>query len=633
MARRSGVDIETSVYEKFKGADFSTDPSLIKPYRSPMCTNMISDEGGMPVKRTGWRTLFSTGAEIHGLWYLAHEGSVHFIAHSGAKLLRWDDDGLGETGEPTELMSGLSNVSGAQSAAAALGGKLWILTGAEYIVYDGATAARVADSAYAYAPTTVISRDPTNGGGESFEDLNLVSRYRVNSFLADGTSTVYHLDADELDAEGAVFVTVDGEEKTEGSDFTVDRTSGTVTFTSAPPAPAAGSADTVTIKFPKTITGEDAKIEKCSIITTYGVGGKNRVCMSGNPDFPNRDWMSGFDEPAYMPDLGYSTIGIEGVAVKGYCRVGEYQAIVKENNGQDSTIFMRSGTLDSEGNAVFSVFPSIAGVGAVSGRSFASLGDEPLFLASTGIHTITNSSLSSDRIAQNRSSYINAKLCIEPGLDRACAVQYRGLYLLAVNSHVYVLDGKQNKSYRSDALNDYVYEGFYWENVPAHCWMNHISDDGEALYFGTLDGRICRFNTDKADMSRYSDDGEAIRAVWATKADDDGDVTLLKTMIKKGNSVTIKPFSRSSAQICFRTESDVVDWQAAYDTMDIFDWEDIDFSRFSFNANDAPQEIMFNTKVKKYKRLQILIRNEAVNEGFGVYNITKHFVYGNYAKR
>lgn len=110
-------------------------------------------------------------------------------------------------------------------------------------------------------------------------------------------------------------------------------------------------------------------------------------------------------------------------------------------------------------------------------------------------------------------------------------------------------------------------------------------------------------------------------------------MTLLKTMIKKGNSVTIKPYARSSAQICFRTDQDAVEWEAARDTLDIFDWEDIDFSRFTFNANDAPREILFNTKVKKYKRLQILIKNSQVNEGFGLFSITKHYVVGNFAKR
>ena len=100
-----------------------------------------------------------------------------------------------------------------------------------------------------------------------------------------------------------------------------------------------------------------------------------------------------------------------------------------------------------------------------------------------------------------------------------------------------------------------------------------------------------------------------------------------------GNAVTIKPYTRSSAQILFRTDRDAVGWQAAAGgTMDIFDWEDIDFSRFTFNANDTPQEIPIRRKVKNYKRLQILVKNDVLDECFGVFGITKHFVVGNLSK-
>ena len=67
--------------------------------------------------------------------------------------------------------------------------------------------------------------------------------------------------------------------------------------------------------------------------------------------------------------------------------------------------------------------------------------------------------------------------------------------------------------------------------------------------------------------------------------------------------------------------------------MDIFEWSDIDFSRFTFNSNDSPQIIPFNTRVKKYVTLQIVVKNEAVNEGFGVFGIIKRFSRGNYVKR
>ena len=621
------------------------------------------------------------------------------MAHAGTKLYGWDET----EAEPAELLTGLTD---ARSAGAAFGGKLWILTGGEFLVYDGTDAARV--KADAYVPTTVIARDPELGGGTAYEALNLLSPFRKNSFQTDGSDDAFLLDGDrldtrftagasglsngttyyladgsdyylftasgdyaegtgivydfesmtafcgetdetltkagsssgtdvttvaDLDADCAVTAEVWGEEKTEGTDFTVARAEGIVTFGTPPAAPVAGSEDGCVITFPKTIAGYADKIEKCRIVTSYGVGSSDRLVFSGNPDFPNQDWTSGLLDPTYVPDLSYATVGLEGVAIMGYCRIGAYLAIVKEDNGQDSTVFLRSATTDEDGQAVFPVRQAIAGVGAVSMGSFAALLDEQLFLSGTGIYSVTTNSLTSERLTQNRSFYLNNLLTREESLEEAVAVPFGGMYMLFVNDHVYLLDGRQQKSYRSESLGDFVYEGYYWDNVPARCVTVWRDGAEEHLYFGTEDGGICRFNTDIVGVTKYSDDGEAIAAVWATKADDDGDVSILKTMLKEGGGVTIKPYSRSSAKVCFRTNNDAADWQAAYDTMDVFDWSDIDFGRFTFNANDAPQEILFHRKVENYKRLQILIRNDAVDEGFGVFNITKHFVYGNFAKR
>ena len=198
----------------------------------------------------------------------------------------------------------------------------------------------------------------------------------------------------------------------------------------------------------------------------------------------------------------------------------------------------------------------------------------------------------------------------------------------------------QAKSYPSKQNTEFLYECFYWENVPARCVLRTMEDGEETLFFGTEDGCICRFNTDVETLSRFSDGGDrnlaggqAITAVWSTRSDDDGDPMVLKTLLKKGNAVTMKPFNRSSGRILFRTDKDAVAWDVNFETLDILDWEDIDFSRFTFNSNDAPMEIPFNRKVKNYKRLQIMIKNDTVNEGFGVYGIVKHYVTGNFAKR
>lgn len=613
--------IKTTTYGDFKGVDFSTDAALVDTYRSPYSINMMADAGGMPEKRPGWRVVQNLDAPIHGIWFLQKDGLTWFVAHGGDKLYTWQE---GE--EAVVQMEGLYNGDG-NSAGAVMGGTLYIATGGDFVSFDGGSAKQVEG----YVPTTVIARAPT-GGGTMFESINLLTGRQKNEFIPDGSSKVYQLSADDL-AEDPVEVTVRGVTMTEGTDFTVDRSTGKVTFTEAPAAPVAGQEGEVIVTFTKVVKGYASRITRCTILTTYGVGTNDRMIFAGNPDYPNLDWISGVNDPTYIPDLSYSVVGGEQTAIMGYRRIGQYLAIIKEDNGQESTVFMRSAATTATGGVVFPLQQSIAGVGAVAKGGFGNILDDQLFLSRNGVFAITSNVITAEKIVQNRSFYVDRLLTKEANLQKAVSESWNGMYIVAINGHAYLLDGRQNKSYKPRSQGDFVYECYYWTNFPARCMRNVKEGATETLLFGTEDGKVCRLNTDMDTMERYSDNGQPITAVWATKADDDGDVTILKTMIKKGNSVTIKPYARSSAKICFRTNNDAADWQAAFGTMDIFDWEDIDFSRFTFHANDAPQEILFNTKVKKYKRLQILIKNDALNEGLGIYAIVKHFVLGNFAKR
>lgn len=614
------VERKTTVYNKFRGVDYSVDSSLVAEYRSPYAPNLVSDIGGLPEKRLGWRSLHTLDGRVNGLFHCVIEETEHRLAHVGTNIYRWDETAA-------ELI--FEGVKDGRSTSFFMGGKLYLLTGAEYLVFDGTEVKDVCEAAY--VPLVMISKNPDGSGGARIDDVNLLTRKQAEGFYGNNTDKVFHLSQSPVESVDKVEVMNAEGEYEETADFTADLTAGTVTFT-AVKTPVLTGEDNVKITYTRKAEENDPaeNIKKCTIAATFGYSGNNYVFVSGNPEEQAKDWRSGAGDPTYFPDLGYSVIGSEESAVMGYQKLGKYLIIVKEENKQDTTIYQRWASV-TEDSVEFYMEPGIAGVGAVSKNCFFTLMDEPLFLSRRGIMAIYSTNILSERTVKNRSHFIDAALTKEENLAEAAATVWNGLYLLSAGENCYVLDSK-NKSLRSNRTEDsseYVYEAYHWLNIPARVWL----ELGGELFFGTEEGRICKFNTDYGDsMTRFNDDGEPIQCCWATKNDDDGASYLLKSMQKKGCTVTIKPFYRSSAEIYISKDGDVEEFVRRHN-MDLLNWWDIDFERFSFMTNDSPQDVYLKKKVKKYKRLQIFVYNKGLNEGFGIFQIAKTFRVGNYAKK
>ncbi|MEG1973215.1 MAG: hypothetical protein RR315_08630, partial [Oscillospiraceae bacterium] len=223
----------TEKYMVFKGADFSTDPSRVDSSRSPMPLNLIPDEGGSPQKRPGTRTIKTFDGKINGLFSFFSDSGEKLICHAGTKIYAWDFSAAA----PTLLKSGIAD---ARSVGFNMAGKLWLLTGSEYLYFDGVKIEPV--SAIATPAETSIGRTPT-GGGTRLYPVNLLTPRRINGFLADGTSTAYQLDGAPIDSVEKI--TVNG--AVVGSSlYSVDLTLGKVNFNSASTVPkATGGEDNV----------------------------------------------------------------------------------------------------------------------------------------------------------------------------------------------------------------------------------------------------------------------------------------------------------------------------------------------------------------------------------------------------
>lgn len=409
--------------------------------------------------------------------------------------------------------------------------------------------------------------------------------------------------------------------------YTAYPAEGKVVFNRAPAAPEEGQADNVFITCTHTTQGSYERVAKCKTAIAWGVGGaSDRLVASGNPDYPNQIFVSDFQRGNYFPDLNYAAVGTKESRVRGFMRRGEYLAICKETCGAESTLYLRSGELDENGNALFRDFPAISGVGAVSDFGTGHIGTDTLLLTDRGVMALTTDSLTEEKNMQNRSFRIDPRLLRENLQEAVCASANDCFYIF-VGGKVYGLDGRQSKSYPGGSTllgTNFLYECFYWDNIPARC----VCADGDTIWFGTEEGKICRFNDDCTGAEQYNDDGAAICAVWATRADDDGDPARWKSLLRHGNSVTLKDYTHTGAKLFIRTERDCVPLLLKTARCDRFAWDSIDFCHFSFLANDAPRDVAWRPYLRPYRRLQIIVKNDAVDEGFGVLGIVKHYVLG-----
>jgi len=609
----------TSIYDKLKGIDFSKDASLVDRSRSPYCVNMMPDESKSPVKRPGWQTVYNLEGAVHNIWFCIIDGKKYMLCHSGDKIYL-----LGE--KTMVLKSGVADSKGCGFYAInGDKGGFYILTGREYLMFDGECIKNVADDAY--IPLVAIAKSPS-GAGESYEDINLISNGRREAFTGTESDLVFQLLCDNIQAVTKVEIKGEDGSLTQleaGTDYTADTVLGKITFVKAHKTPLEGE-DNIFITYTKEIEGYREKIERCTFSAQYGMGGENRVFLSGNPNCRERDFWSEIYNPSYFSDLNYAIVGSGQTAVMGYLKLGEYLGIVKEGNGQDTSLFLRQ-VHNSDGQALFTVKAGISGVGAVSKNCFAVLGDEPLFLSDRGIYAVASSVVTSEKVLANRSYQIDARLTKEENLHNAVACVWKNFYILSVNGNCYLMDSRQIVSAGDGEKNSH-YECYFWDNVAANCF----AVDREKLWFGTAEGKVCCFKDESYGMKCYSDDGMAIHALWQTAVEDDGYIERFKTLKRRGCVVVLKPYSISSCSIYLAVDGKhrKLIKEATMDISSFF--SEIDFNRFTFDGREGPREIYFNRRQRRYKRLQLVFENDKADEGFGIYKIIKIYSVDNYSK-
>lgn len=500
--------------------------------------------------------------------------------------------------------------------------KIVIADGKKLLIFNGTNV--VTAESIAYIPKLTISKDPS-GGGTEYEALNLLQPGFTELFTGTADATQYHLSFGGLDDTPIKVEVLDNNgtwvEKTLTTDYSVDKTTGIVTFVTAPGVSPITGEDNVKITAYRTVDGYADRINKCKIGIQYGVNGAlDRLFLSGNPDYINYDWYSGQFEPTYFPDTGYSKLGSGRSKVIGYSIINSYLAAHKDEMETQQTIILRNGSL-VDNKASFRIVNTLQGAGAIAPYSFAYLANEPLFLTRLGIYAVTAQDVTGERYAQNRSFFLNGKMLEEENLEDAYACVFEDMYWLNINDKLYILDGLQPMATdKSMPYSNRQYAAFYRTNVDANCmWVNE-----NRFYFGTSDGKLCRFYNSKGTPASFNDDGEPIVAQWETP-DLDGKLfyknktfKYMSARLQSAVATSLKLYAMKHGIWSFLKEDGS---SARY-----FAFSKIIFSKFTFSTDTTQRLISTKLRIKKVDSARFRLVNDEVNEPFGLDNLAFEYV-------
>lgn len=640
--KREVIQIST-----FKGADLTSDETSMDIGRSPSCPNMIRSSPGKVRKRMGYHLEGTYDGRINGyatngewqiihagtkLYYINADGSTGIFAENRQAAIEAHRQGVPvtDTGVADTKSVFVSAPGNGKTERVFFDGvhmrklvKSQNVTTLEYIYY----APKISEAEGVYIPKVMIGKNPDGTGGEYYEEVNCLTDKWKESFCvtsATASQRTFKLTFDALTSTPvtAEIMNTDGvtwTDKSENTDFTVDRTHGTITFNVAPGASPSEGTDNVVITAARDHSEQRARIEHCTIARTYGDTAKGtRLFCTGNPDYPNRDFWSAVNDHTYFPDTNFSTLGLASSRIIGYSEVGGLLAAHKDE--KEGTIYVRTTVTDEDGIQQFKVSSVISGEGAIAPYSFARITNEPLFLTRRGIYAITTADLTQDKYTQSRSFFLEGALLKEADLEEAYACVFRDYYVLAVNDRLYILDGATKEYVKNEPYSSYQYEGFYFTDIHARTlWVRD-----NVLYFGDSDGHIFAFYTDDEALSSYSDNGSAIHAHWQTPALT-GSAFYMNKHFKRC-AIQTMPYAATGVLAYARKQGI---WSLMYSSPDkyrYFTFNGLDFSRFSFSSDMTARAVVNKIAIKKVDDAAFRFENNENVTPFSIINIALEYV-------
>ncbi len=478
----------TRIYSGFRGVDFRGEEVSLR--RSPDSLNMWKNykETDSIRTRPGMRLHTKLKAPVYGVFF--YNGAM--LVHSGTKLYSVKE------GTTEEIFD---NANERYSDSFVYEGVWYFKDGVNYLQYDG----KIIRPVEGYVPTTSIGRKPS-GGGTLYEDVNMLTGRRINTFLADGVSTDYYLDARNIDASFDPIVKVNN---VEVQGFFVDIEAGKISFLEPPEAPETDGQDNVSVEFQKTDPKYRERILGCTLLQVFD----NRVFFSGNDAFPNVVWHCSLNDPTYCSDLDYYQEGMDSARITGMVAGNNALWVFREPSDANTTIFYHTPTLDADYGKIYPSCHSSITIGC-TGKA-VNFNDDIVFFSERGMEGISGD-ITTEQVAGHRSTLIDRKLTAEAGYSDMVLAEWEGYLLVFIGRKVYLADSRS--AFTNG--NHVEYEWFYWE-MEREVFCACVYEGG--LYLGTEDGV---YTLDDFDAS--------MECHWVTPKDKFEYPNMLKTTNKRG---------------------------------------------------------------------------------------------------
>lgn len=480
------------IYSNFRGVDFRGEE--INLVRSPDSVNVWKDykETDSIRTRPDIELVSDFDNVVYGVFFFKIGDAEVMIVHSGNELYKVHEN-------VKEAI--FSDANNAKSSAFVYNGIWYFKDGKNYLQYDGMTIKEVEG----YTPTTSIGRKPA-GGGSIHEDVNLLTGKRINTFLADGESTSFALDAQNIDTDFVPIVKVND---VVVNNYAVDYTGGKINFTTAPEKPLTDGQDNVSVEFKKVIAGYSDKIKKCTLLQVFD----NRVFFSGNKDFPNMIFHCSLNDPSYCSDLDYYNEGLDSAMVNGLVAGNNVLWVFKEPSQANTTVFYHTPTIDAEYGKIYPSTHSSISTGCI-GKAI-NFNDDIIFFSARGMEGI-HGDITTEQAVAHRSSLVDRKLIAEPNYTDMVLEEWEGYLIAFIDNKAYLADSRAMFSVDGHP----EYEWFYWEfDKKITC----AKVNRGVLYVGTEDGVYA--------LTDYSGN---VESYWVTPKDKFKYPQHLKTTNKRG---------------------------------------------------------------------------------------------------